>query len=181
MCIRDRFYGVLRGEHQVAVKTMRIAKITETEVAKFRSELVIMAPLHHANLVKLYGGCWNEGADKLCIVLEYCSLGSLKHLLSDGPRNELGSWEEPRFGMALGVAQCMRYLHHDQNDPIIHRDLKPDNILLAADHVPKVADFGESRHFDTRLAKEDDATGLSMTFVGTLLYAAPEARAAARR
>ena len=30
-----------------------------------------MAPLHHPNLVKLYGGCWNEGADKLCIVLEY--------------------------------------------------------------------------------------------------------------
>ena len=62
-----------------------------------------MAPLHHPNLVKLYGGCWNEGADKLCIVLEYCSGGSLKHVL--GASGEAGTWASPRFDMAMGVAQ----------------------------------------------------------------------------
>ena len=36
-----------------------------------------MCSLQHPNLVHLYGGVWNEGADKLCIVLEYCSNGSL--------------------------------------------------------------------------------------------------------
>ena len=40
-------------------------------------EIGIMAPLSHPNLVKLYGGCWNEGADKLCIVLEFCARGDL--------------------------------------------------------------------------------------------------------
>ena len=77
------YHGVLRGEHQVAVKTMRVAKITEDELTKFRSELIIMAPLHHPNLVKLYGGCWNEGADKLCIVLEFAEKGSLRAYLQD--------------------------------------------------------------------------------------------------
>ena len=41
------FRATLRGEHAVAVKTMRVAKITEQELAKFKAELVIMAPLHH--------------------------------------------------------------------------------------------------------------------------------------
>ena len=40
-----------------------------------------MAPLNHPNLVKLYGGCWNEGPDKLCLVLELCPMGSLKTLM----------------------------------------------------------------------------------------------------
>ena len=42
-----------------------------------QSELIIMAPLRHENLVQLHGGVWKEGADKLCIVLEFCARGSL--------------------------------------------------------------------------------------------------------
>ena len=76
------------GEHAVAIKTMRVAKITEEELAKFKAELIIMAPLHHPNLVRLFGGVWNEGADKLCIVLEFCANGSLKSFLEE----EAGTW-----------------------------------------------------------------------------------------
>ena len=35
--------GTLRGEHEVAVKTMRIAKITEEELEKFKRELTVRA------------------------------------------------------------------------------------------------------------------------------------------
>ena len=52
------FKATLRGEHEVAVKTMRVAKITQGELSKFKAELIIMAPLHHPNLVRLYGGVW---------------------------------------------------------------------------------------------------------------------------
>ena len=41
------FKATLRGEHTVAIKTMRVAKITKRELAKFKAELIIMAPLHH--------------------------------------------------------------------------------------------------------------------------------------
>ena len=41
------YKATLKGKHEVAVKTMRVAKITEEELAKFKAELIIMAPLHH--------------------------------------------------------------------------------------------------------------------------------------
>ena len=95
-----------------------------------------MAPLRHPNLVKLYGGCWNEGADKLCIVLEYASRGSLKTIMAGN--DVFGTWASPRYDWALGVAQCFKYLHHELNEPLIHRDLKPDNVLVTGELSAKV-------------------------------------------
>ena len=125
-----------------------------------------MAPLHHPNLVKLYGGCWSEGPDKLCLVLEFCPMGSLRTLM-DGTKR-LGTWADPRFNLALGIARCFKYLHHGLNDPVIHRDLKPDNVLVSGDMQSKVADFGESRFFDEKRNTEEGA--MTMTMVGTPMY-----------
>ena len=136
--------------------------------------LQIMTPLNHPNLVKLYGGCWNEGPDKLCLVLEFCPMGSLRTLM-DGTKR-LGTWADPRINLALGIALCFKYLHHGLNDPVIHRDLKPDNVLISEDMQSKVADFGESRFFDEKRTSEDGA--MAMTMVGTMLYCPPEASVA---
>ena len=46
-------------------------------------------------------------------------------------------------------------------------------MLVSADVVAKLADFGESTRFDTKLAKEDgrdESDALSMTMVGTKTY-----------
>ena len=163
------FKATLRGVRDVAVKTMRVTKIDENELAKFKAELIIMAPLHHPNLVRLWGGVWNEGADKLCIVLEFCANGSLKTFLAADAR----TWTGVRHGLAVGTAKGLAYLHHELAEPLIHRDIKPDNVLVSADVVAKLADFGESTRFDTKLAKEDGrdvSDALSMTMVGTKLY-----------
>jgi len=159
----------------VAVKTMRVAKILKCELSKFKAELIIMAPLHHPNLVRLFGGVWNEGADKLCIVLEFCANGSLKSFLRNDRRT---TWADVRRGLAVGTAKGLAYLHHELAAPLIHRDVKPDNILVDGNVVAKLADFGESTRFDTKLAKEDALDGnddaLTMSIVGTKLYCAPE-------
>ena len=167
------FKATLKGEHAVAIKTMRVAKITERELAKFKAELIIMAPLHHPNLVRLFGGVWNEGADKLCIVLEFCSNGSLKSFL----KGNAGTWTGMRHGLAVDTAKGLAYLHHELAEPLIHRDVKPDNILVDENVVAKLADFGESTRFDTKLAKRNSTVlgdALTMTMVGTKLYCAPE-------
>ncbi|KAJ1454419.1 kinase-like domain-containing protein, partial [Pelagophyceae sp. CCMP2097] len=137
-------------------------------------QVAVMAPLHHANLVNLKGACW-EDVDNMMLVLEFCSRGSLNDLLSGESEDEL-SWAHPLHPIALGIAQCFKYLHHEQiGEPLLHRDLKPDNVLITADLVAKVADFGESRRFDAEGAKEDGREDeLAMTAVGTPMYCAPE-------
>ena len=117
-------------------------------------------------------------------MLEFCPHGDLNAFLKE----DAGTWENLRYNLALGVAKCLSYLHHELKEPLIHRDIKPDNVLVGEGIVAKVADFGESRHFDTKKASkqsEEDKhivlfdgesanDALSMTMVGTQLYCAPE-------
>ena len=84
------------------------------------------APLHHPNLVNLLGGCWTDGPDKLCLVLELCPIGSLLDLLKNTETFE-HSFEKTHeqrtyYDITMGVVECFVYLHHEQiGDPLIHR------------------------------------------------------------
>jgi mitogen-activated protein kinase kinase 5 len=67
-----------------------------------------------------------------------------------------------------GVARCilngLQYLHEKQ---IVHGDIKPSNLLINAEGVVKIADFGVSR---VVVGKHDSYE----TYMGTCAYMSPE-------
>ena len=133
--------GVFRL-NPVAIKTCRITKVTARVVREFMGELKLMAPLSHSNLVSLVGGCWSDGPDKLCLVLEFCERGTLKDLLVATATHELKhDWGHPLFQITMGIASCFRYFHHEQpsGEALLHRDLKPENVLINDDFEAKVS------------------------------------------
>ncbi|KAK3430309.1 hypothetical protein EUGRSUZ_E01842, partial [Eucalyptus grandis] len=54
-----------------------------------------------------------------------------------------------RINIAIDVAFALDYLHHQCPIPIVHCNLKPSNILLDAEMVTHVGDFGSAKFLDT--------------------------------
>jgi serine/threonine protein kinase len=106
----------------------------------------------------LYGGCLRP--PRLFIVEELMT-GTLSTLIHGSQHLGL----KQALAVALDIAQGLHYLH---SLGIVHRDLKPANILLSADGVAKISDFG--------LARCKHATHLSTRSgdSGTVAYMAPE-------
>lgn len=134
----------------VAVKIpIRFDEITGSQFAK---ELHIWQGLHHANIVEIYAA---NVFPMPYIEMEFVesSLANLKFPL---PRDRA-------VRIMTGVMEGLRYAHERG---IVHRDIKPENILLTADDLPKITDWGLAKALsDTR------QTGL-ISF--SLNYAAPE-------
>ncbi|XP_057828329.2 G-type lectin S-receptor-like serine/threonine-protein kinase At2g19130 [Cryptomeria japonica] len=158
------FKGTLPDNTHVAVKKLERSAQAEKQ---FRAEICTIGNIQHVNLVMLRGFC-AEGSRRL-LVYEYMPNGSLNSLLF---RNNEGGGKvldwKTRFGIALGTARGLVYLHQECRDRIIHCDIKPENILLDGDLCPKIADFGLAK-----LVVRDFSRVLTTTR-GTRGYLAPE-------
>ncbi|EMD47128.1 protein kinase domain containing protein [Entamoeba histolytica KU27] len=103
--------------------------------------------------------------DTLCLVTEFCPLGSLRKFMKTNTMNDL-----LKIRFCQDISRGMEYLH--QND-IVHRDLKTDNVLVVSNNpfdpvTAKVTDFGTSRSFIESSQK------LGIQHIGTPVYMAPE-------
>ncbi|RYR13947.1 hypothetical protein Ahy_B04g070677 isoform A [Arachis hypogaea] len=159
------YKGIFNGA-MVAVKVLH-GNCDKRSQAQFMAEMGTLGKIHHFNLVRLYGFCFEENLTAL--VYEYMGNGSLdKYLLKEN--NTLGF--EKLHEIAVGTARGIAYLHEDCQQRIIHYDIKPANILLDRNFNPKVADFGLAMIYNR------DNTHISMTGGGggrgTPGYAAPE-------
>nr|CAB3466215.1 unnamed protein product [Digitaria exilis] len=74
-----------------------------------------------------------------------------------------------RLKIAIDSAHGLEYLHKSCQPPLIHRDVKTKNILLSADLVAKIADFGLMKAF-----ADEFRTHVTTQPAGTLGYLDPE-------
>jgi serine/threonine-protein kinase len=129
------------------------------ERERFRREAETVAGLRHPNVVQLHDvGDW-EG--RPYFTMELVDGGSLAQKLDGVP------WPPREAASLLGeLAEAVEAAHRGG---VVHRDLKPANILLTAEGVPRVSDFGLARRLEGEAGLTRTGTAL-----GTPAYMAPE-------
>ncbi|WP_459715412.1 serine/threonine-protein kinase [Actinophytocola sp. KF-1] len=148
----------------VAVKKLLLrpglgAAETNEKVARCLREGRIAARLQHPNAITVFDVVDEDGVPHL--VMEYLPSRSLATAITeDGPL-------APSAVAAVG-AQVASALAAAHAAGIVHRDITPANILLGADGVAKLTDFGISR------AVDDAAVTRTGLVAGTPAYLAPE-------
>jgi serine/threonine-protein kinase len=128
------------------------------ERARLLAEAEAIARVKHPGIVQVYDFGELHGLPYLC--LELCEGGSLADRLRDAPLAPRAAAE-----MAERVARAVQAAHEAG---VVHRDLKPGNVLIGADGLPRVTDFGLSRRID------GDSQSVTGAVLGTPSYMAPE-------
>src|SRR5262249_13288009 len=126
---------------------------------RFRREAQAVAALRHPNLVQVYdAGDW---AGRPYFTMELIEGGSLAQRLAGTP--------QPARQAAALLATLAEAVQVAHQGGVVHRDPEPAHILLTADGMPKIADFGLARRLEggARLTQ----SGVPM---GTPSYMAPE-------
>ncbi|HVE41566.1 MAG TPA: tetratricopeptide repeat protein [Planctomycetota bacterium] len=144
----------------VAVKILReSAGVSEIARQRFRREAQASAGLSHPNVVLVHDAGEKDGRHYLVMELvEGRPFSDVLRSSSTTLEQNLRFLEQAARGVGAAHAKG-----------IVHRDLKPSNILITADGVPKVGDFGLAHLVDS--STELTRTG---TALGTPLYMSPE-------
>jgi tetratricopeptide (TPR) repeat protein/tRNA A-37 threonylcarbamoyl transferase component Bud32 len=118
-------------ERKVAVKVLRRGMETADIVRRLRRERQILANLDHPHIARLLdGGSTLDG--RPYVVMEH---------IAGQPIDD--------YCLSLGLAarlelfrQICDAVHFAHRNLVLHRDIKPSNILVTAEGVPKLLDFG---------------------------------------
>jgi serine/threonine protein kinase/Flp pilus assembly protein TadD len=152
-------------EQQVAIKFLTSTLVTDELRMRFMAERQILANLNHINIAKLFdGGETEDGVPYLVLEYidgvpldEYCAVNRLTI--------------DERLSLFLQICSSVEYAH---GHLIVHRDIKPSNILVGADGVPKLLDFGIAKILDA----QNLPAGAALTMDGSRLltprHASPE-------
>ncbi|KAK0146910.1 Mitogen-activated protein kinase kinase kinase 20 [Merluccius polli] len=155
-CGGGSFGSVYRAHWIPHDKEVAVKKLLKIEI-----EAEILSVLSHRNIIQFYGAIIE--APNYGIVTEYASGGSLFDFLSSDA--SLAMDMRHVMTWAMDIAKGMHYLHAEAPVKVIHRDLKSRNVVITADKVLKICDFGASRFMS-------HTTHVSL--VGTFPWMAPE-------
>ncbi|XP_046478154.1 serine/threonine-protein kinase fused isoform X1 [Neodiprion pinetum] len=141
----------------VAFKVIRKRGRSLKELKSLRQECEIQRHLHHPNIIQMLDSFETE--NEIVVITEYADK-ELYEILGKAGRLS----EERAQVIACDLVSALYYLHSNR---VLHRDLKPQNVLLEANGVAKLCDFGFARSMST-------GTHVLTSIKGTPLYMAPE-------
>jgi serine/threonine protein kinase len=155
----------------VALKVLRFGVVADQDAMnRFRREAETVARLHHTNIVPIFAVGCEHGVHYYA--MQFIEGRSLADVLAESQRTgtPLSFDEVAHWGLEAAEA-----LAHAHQRGVIHRDIKPSNLLLDADGVVWLTDFG--------LAKRMDEATLTVhgTLMGTPRYMSPEQAASLRQ
>ncbi|KAG2688929.1 hypothetical protein I3843_09G115800 [Carya illinoinensis] len=152
--------NVVSGEN-VAIKILDKEKVLKHKmIGQIKREISTMKLIRHPNVIRMYEVMASKM--KIYIVLEFVTGGELFDKIAS--KGRLKEDEARKYFQQL--INAVDYCH---SRGVFHRDLKPENLLLDANGVLKVSDFGLSA-----LPQQVREDGLLHTTCGTPNYVAPE-------
>ncbi len=155
-------YGVVWLANDIINNTEVAIKIYKDSipcdiVERARKEYAIGMSLSHPNILPSYDFNHSEGA--LCIIMPYCSFGSIDNLCGKIP-------EQTLWRIIKDISSGLEHLH---GYGIMHLDIKPANILLDSQGRYVISDFGLSHRATSLIHSYDKAKT-----IGGVAYMSPE-------
>ena len=165
-----RLVGPVAFARTVAIKRLHPQFASDPDFRlMLTDEARLAARIHHPNVVQVLDVVATDG--ELFLVMQYVDGISLRRLMIKSAGHRVS---EPI--LASVMCQLLHGLHaaHEAIDEhgaplgIVHRDVSPDNVLVGADGLARVLDFGIAKA-TSRLASTRDGQ-----IKGKLAYMAPE-------
>lgn len=151
----------LELDEDLAIKTVRPELVSDPVlVERFKDEIRLARRITHRNVVRTHD--FGEWGGVYYLTMEYVAGITVRELIDTRGRLAVS----PALAIATQLAESLAVAHAEG---IIHRDIKPQNLLLDADGVLKVMDFGVAR-----LAQGAPGRTEAGLVIGTPAYMPPE-------
>lgn len=147
-----------QANNAVAIKVLRQEVMQQDYLARFRRETQVTSRLNHPNILRLID--WGEDPEYAYLVLELIEGGTLRDRLTGQPVAPEEVWDA--LAPICSALTCAHQLG------IVHRDLKPENLMITANGMVKITDFGLAFTVDK------ERLTASGTIMGTPAYMPPE-------
>ncbi len=150
------------NEIYVALKVFRAISGTDDVVEEsFRRETQALSDLKHRNIVQILDSGFDTDSGEHYIAMEWID----KDLAAVCEAKPFKDWSEFFNSSGRQILEALAFAH---THATVHRDIKPSNILLTAEGIAKVCDFGISK------IRNFLEPGVTLAQYASIPYAPPE-------